>query len=238
MAEDSQSNPSPNINIINIASDDTMWVLETDHSELLRILADPAAWVLAHVRIGDTPAILWQPFVVVFHEVGSIAEKPTIHVHGIHETSVVTVKYSRSKEAAPSTDGLFPEGAVVALLQTGERVYTHLEMREFTKAEVANTLFVAVTHPEVYLRALNALPQTLNGTDTPPAQKKVFGMKDGRAPHVTFQGWTPKEGLLTASEAPTQPVPADACNVGSGDADANGNVWLHGIIVKSYAPPV
>ena len=256
MPDEPQSTP-PNINIINIASDDTMWVLDANHDELLQVLTDPAAWVNANVKLGDKQAILWQPFVVVFHEVPPTGDKPTIHVQGIHETAILTVKYSRSTGATPPPDGLLPEGEVVAVLQSGQRVHTHLEFRGFTKTQVANTLFTAVTTPAAYIAALNAQPQTLNGVPTPADQKKVFVLDENAPPHITFQGWKPVPAKATgpskasgptnspepeksaepvASEEPIKPADDGSCGVGSGDANSQGQVIVDGVIVKTYSP--
>ena len=231
MAESEQ----PKINIINIASDDAMWVLETDHSELLQVLADPAEWVRTNVEINGEAGVLWEPFVVIFHEVSPSGEKPTIHVQGIHETAVLTVKYSRSSAPPPDITGLLPEGEVLGVLKVGQRLHTHLEMKGFTKSQVANTLFMAVTHPKVYIAALNELPQTLNGADTQSDQKIKFDHDPTKPPHVTFQGWTPKVAI-TAASTPSQETASGACNVGAADANAEGQVIVNGIIVKTYIP--
>jgi hypothetical protein len=247
MADDSASSNPPNINLYNVASDDALWVLETDHEQLLQVLAHPAAWVHNNVKVNGKPAILCEPFVVVFHEVPSAGrtpsihadgtQKPTIHVKGIHETAVLTVRYSKSETPAPDPTVFFPEGSVISILKVGNVVHTHLELSGFSSLQVASSLFSKVTTPDAYFTAMNALPQVLNGDPTPGDKKLVFQRHPTIPTHVVFQGWRPtpevsKELSKTMkSEAPL------ACELGDGDANSQGQVIVNGVIIKTYTAP-
>jgi hypothetical protein len=244
MADDTQSSTPPSINLYNVASDDALWVLETDHEHLLHVLADPSGWVRDNVKINDEPAILWEPFVVVFHEVppsgrtpsvhADGTQKPIIHVKGIHETAVLKVRYSRSADPAPPSTSIVPEGEVLAILKVGNVVHTHLELKGFTPLQVASSLFATVTTPEAYIAAINTLPQTLNGELVPDDKKMEFIHNPASPPHVVYQGWTPKaakEGLTTFAKD------SDSCSVSDGDCNSLGQVIVDGVIVKTYTLP-
>jgi hypothetical protein len=248
MADDSQTSTPSNINFYNVASDDALWVLETDHEQLLHVLADPAGWVKSNVKIGSEPAILWEPFVVVFHEIPASVrtpsvhtqgvQSPVIHVKGIHETAVLTVRYSRSSAPPPPPVGIVPDGEVLAILQVGQVVHTHLELRGFTPLQVASSLFNTVTSPEAYIQAINALPQTLNGVPTPADKKLVFQLNPATPTHVVYQGWTPKPTVVDGKPVATPNMGnADTCSMSDGDANSQGQVIVNGIIVKTYTLP-
>lgn len=244
MAEDSNSSTPPNINLYNVASDDALWVLETDHEQLLHVLANPAGWVRDNVKVNNEPAILWEPFVVVFHEVPASGrtpsvhedgtQKPIIHVKGIHETSVLKVRYSRSAEPAPLPATIVPEGETLAILRVGNVVHTHLELKGFTPMQVASSLFATVTTPEAYVAAINELPQTINGEAVPDDKKLSFKLNPSAPPHVVYQGWTPKsptEGAAALAKS------GDSCSVSDGDCNSQGQVIVDGVIVKTYTMP-
>jgi len=245
------SNPTPSINIYNVASDDTLWVLQTDHQQLLRVLADPPGWVSTHVLINDEPATLRQPFVFVFNEVAPSARTPSIHfqgvqtpiihVQGIHETSIVTVRYSQSSAPPPPPTGLLPDDETLAIIQVGEVVHTHIHLKGFKPGQVANTIFTTVSSPSAFLEALNALPQTLNGVPVSKSDKRIFRLKDNASPHFVYHGWrsTKKKaaGAKDAASGHEGEMDDDSCMMSDGNADSQGNVWLNGVIVKTYALP-
>jgi hypothetical protein len=247
MADDSASTNPPNIDLYNVASDDALWVLETDHQNLLNVLAHPSQWVRENVKINGEPGILWEPFVVVFHEVPpsgrtpSVHEdgtqKPIIHVKGIHETAVLTVRYSRSATPPSPPSGFFPEGSTLAILRVGDVVHTHLELTGFSALQVANSLFNTVTTPDAYIAAKNALPQTLNGEPTPEGKKLKFVLHPTLPAHVVFQGWTPKPNTAVSLAAKPIQSDADACSMSDGDANSKGQVIVNGIIIKTYTLP-
>jgi hypothetical protein len=235
MAHDSEETSKPNINVINIAIDDAMWVLETDHDELLQVLADPVTWVKTNVKFNQTPAVLSQPFVVVFHHVPPQGDTPTIKVQGLHETAVMIVKLSKPLTASKVPGTIFPQGEYLDVLQVGKSIHTHLHLSGFSKLQVAQHLLTSVTDQETYFAALNQLPQRQKGVITPEADKKVFKIDPNVPPHVTYQGWAPKlvpaSGMKGGSDDPTD----EDCTMANGDANELGQVIVNGVIVKTYA---
>jgi len=227
MPDESKSNPQ--VNIISIASDDDMWVVTTDLNSVLTILADPVDWISANVTISGSPAVLWQPFVVVFQQVSGTGSDPSVQVQGINETALMTVQYVQTTGQTQSS--LFPSGSTVAMLQVSQTVYTHLELTGFTPTQVANTIFTAATNPTEYFAAFNALPQTLNGSPVPVGSQLVFKPSATASVQYVYEGWTPTSG---GGQVQTQD-PTD-CSMSFGDADSEGNVWVNGVIVKTYSP--
>jgi hypothetical protein len=247
MADDSQTPSPPNINLYNVASDDALWVLETDHEQLLEVLAHPSQWVRDNVKVTGEPATLWEPFVVVFHEVSSTGrkstvhadgtEKPIIHVKGIHETAMLSVRYSRADQPAPPPEPFFPPGETLAILRVGNVVHTHLELRGFTSRQVASSIFNTVTTPEAHIAAMNELPQTLNGEPTPDDQKLKFVLHPTIPPHVVYQGWRPKPEVAHAMAKASDEEKSTDCAMSNGDANAQGQVIVDGVIIKTYTLP-
>lgn len=228
MAENSGSGGQPKANIISIASDDSLWAVQTDQNTLLTILADPADWVSNNIVINGSPAVLWQPFVVVFQQISGTGADPTIQVQSINETALMTVQFVQTNNA-PSPTNLFPSGAIVDIIQLGTSVYTHLQFTGFTPTQVANTIFTAVTTPSAYYQAFNALPQSVNGTPVPPGSQFVFSPNATIPTQYIYQGWTP-----TTSD-PQQDDPV-ACDMSMGDANLQGQVIVNGVVVKTYSP--
>ena len=241
MADDSKSTPPRTINLYNVASDDALWVLETDHSELETVLSDPVTWVKENVKVGNDPAVLWEPFVVVFHEIPPSVRTPAVHtegiqtpvvrVQGIHNTAILRVRYSRSTEPTP-TEELFPAGETLDILKVGNTVHTHLHLTGFDKPQVARSVVAAAASPEAYLAAMNELPQTLNGDPTPPDKKLVFMLNQARPHHVVFHGSGPKPIGAAHSE-----FEDDSCVMSDGDANSQGQVIVDGVVVKTYLVP-
>ena len=244
MSDESLPNPSPKINLYNVAADDALWVLETDHAELLDVLADPAGWVSQYVKFGDEPAIVIQPFVVVFHEVpGSVlpasdatggTAKPYIHVQGIHKTPVIRVRYSTLAEAPPSQGALFPEGEPLEVLRVGNVIHTHLHFTNFTPLQVANTIFTSVSSPSVFIDAMNSLPQTISGSPVPDDKKLLFVLDPALPPNVVYQGEIPTAKAVDSAHDPASPQPVQNCAMVMGDANELGQVIVYGVIIKTY----
>ena len=234
MAHDSEESHQPNVNIINIAIDDAMWVLETDHDELLQVLADPVGWVKTNIKFGDTPAVLSQPFVVVFHHVPPHGDTPTIKVQGLHETAVMIVKLSKPLAKSSSTGTIFPKGEYLDVLQVGNSVHTHLHLTGFSKYQVAQHLLSSVTDHETFFEELNKLPQRQNGVVVPDEEKKIFILAPSFMPHVTYQGWAPKLALSSGMKGGLED-PEESCDMTNGDANAEGQVIVNGVIIKTYA---
>lgn len=220
------------IDVINLAFDDALWVLETDLDQLLVLLEDPVGCVSENVSVNGAPAILRQPFVVLFQQTEVLPSDQTILVQGINETAVLTVQYSSKGTVVPDINNLFPTGQKVQVLLQGSKVYTHLELAGLTPAQVANTIFTAATTSEIFLQEFNKLDQTLNGQDVPPASKMAFLPNTTTPMRFVYEGWTPQPA---AAGGPPPPQPLD-CSILLGDADANGNVIVNNIIIKSYAP--
>jgi len=234
MSDSSQPTPPSKINIVSIASDDDLWVLETDLDQLLQVLADPVGWVNANVVINGAPAVLWQPFVVVFQEISASGDDPTILVQGINETAVLTVQYVQTSPP-PAPVELFPASTSVSILQTGTTVYTHLELTDFTPTQVANTMYTAVTSPETYFAAFNQLPQVSNGQLIPIPNQMVFTQNRTLPIQYLYQGWTPQPSENEKPHhRPHDPKPPLACDMSIGDADQSGNVIVNNVIIKTY----
>jgi len=222
-----ESNPPSKVNIVAIASDDDMWVVTTDQNTVLQILADPVNWIHANVTINGSGAVLWQPFVVCFQQISGAGTDPNVLVQGINETAVLTVQYVPTTTQSPSP--LFPQGSTVSIVVVGESIYSHLELTGFTPTQVANTVFTSVTNPSLYYTQFNELPQTSNGAPVTPPY--IFKPNATIPPQYLYQGWTP-----VTSGALKQGGGGDSCAMSTGNSDSQGNVWVNGIIVKSYSP--
>src|SRR5580700_2295539 len=85
---------TPRIDVVNLASDDDLWVAQTDQNTVLQILANPVGWVSANVTIGGSPGVLWQPFVTVFQQISATGSDPTVLVQGINKTALLTIQYA------------------------------------------------------------------------------------------------------------------------------------------------
>ena len=255
MAPDSEDAPQPNINIINIASDDAMWVLETDQDELLSVLADPVLWVKTNVNFDGIPAVLVEPFVVVFQHVATRKDSSTIKVQGLNQTAVMIVKLPNPVRSTRTIGTIFPQGEFLDVLQVDDSVHTHLHLSGFTKFNVAEHLLSSVVDPVAYLNALNQLPQRQMGVITPEPDRIIFTLDPKLPPHVIYQGWSPKGTQEDPPRADHEthsgdggghgnghghghghggPPCDDSCTMATGDADAEGNVIVNGIVIKTY----
>jgi len=224
-----ESPGNPSFKVVRIATDDDLWVAQTDQASLPTILADPVDWVSNNIQVEGEAGVLWQPFVVVFQQIASQGADPTVLVQGINETALLTVQFSDNL-GQPEPTELFPPGTTHAILQEGANFFSHLQLTGFTPTQVANNIFIAATIPASFFEALNQLPQTVNGVaPTPPLN---FYPNPTNPVQYLYQGWTP---LNDEPAAPDDDEPV-SCEILLGDADADGNVIVNNVIVKAYSP--
>ncbi len=225
---------SPNVNVIALASDDDLWVVETDLAGLTNVLKNPAQFVATYVNINGKPGVLVQPFVIVFQENFPTESGPEVLVQGINETSLLTVKYVAGLKPEPSSETSFAPDEVNAILLVDKSAYSHLQFTDRTPEQVGDSIIRTITTPEIHFAELNALPQTVNGKDMPDNQKLIFEPTSDRVLQVVYQGTVPY--ALSGPEKLEDGPPNMACEVTMGDSNPAGQVIVNNIIVKTYPP--
>jgi hypothetical protein len=226
---------TPNINVIALASDDDIWVIQTDLSGLQTVLENPAGFVASHITIGGKPGNLVQPFVIVFQEIADKEGGPDVLIQGINHTALLTVKFSDKLVAEDDGQPIYPVDQEHTILQHGTAIYSHLELANMSRAQIASSIIKSITSMENHNASLNGLTQTLNGTAVEPSNKLVFTHNPAQKPQFVYQGATNPPVPLAVTESGGGGSGDQTCMMSNGDANSQGQVIVNGVIIKTYA---
>ncbi|MDR3690739.1 MAG: hypothetical protein P4L46_15285 [Fimbriimonas sp.] len=225
------SSDTPSINVIALASDDDLWVVQTDLSGLRTVLEDPAGFVRTHVSINGEPGNLVQPFVIVFQEIPARKGGPDVLIQGINHTAMLSVKFSEALEAEDDGVPIHPADQVHAVLRHGNAVYSHLEMAGMDRTQVAASIVKSITSLPRHFESLNGLAQTHAGASVEASKKLRFTHNPAAKPQFVYQGAVNPPAAL----ASITPGGADqACTMSTGDANDDGQVVVNGVVIKTY----
>jgi len=246
------SSDTPNVNVIALASDDDIWVIETDIAGLRTVLENPTGFVRSQISISGQPGDLVEPFVIVFQEIEAKEGGPDVLIQGINHTALLTVKYSANLEVEDDGEPIHPVDEEHAILRHGNAAYSHLQLTGMSPVQVANSIIKSITSTENHFASLNSLRQTLNGEDVGPEGKHTFMPNTKQPTQFIYQGATEHPAAPKAPVPPTPPAtpippatepnpavvedppPPPACSVNMGDCNNLNQVIVNNVIIKTY----